>query len=116
MNAPEQMSGSISSTFKESVKPFHIPTTPGGGHPGHLVQQHVPNVVYNHSSAATPMSNISNQLAQHQQHVSQFEVLGGCSGDTLMNLLAILGRAFSLQSKFHCKEAEQIYKQELTTS
>ena len=124
MNAPEQMSGSISSTFKESVKPFHIPTTPGGGHPGHLVQQHVPNVVYNHSSAATPMSNISNQLAQHQQHVSQFEVLGGCSGDqntetsgdTLMNLLAILGRAFALQSKFHCKEAEHIYKQELTTS
>ena len=32
-----------------------------------------------------------------------------------MNLLTILGRAFSSQSKFHCKEAEQVYKAELTT-
>lgn len=43
MNAPqqnfdkEQMSGSVSSTFKEGVKPFHIPTTPGG-HMGHHPQ------------------------------------------------------------------------------
>ena len=70
MNAPqqnfdkEQMSGSVSSTFKEGVKPFHIPTTPGC-HMGHHPQQVAGAIVYNHSSMATPMSNISNQLLQH---------------------------------------------------
>lgn len=77
--------------------------TPGG----------LPNqlgVVYNHNSSATPMSNISNQLMLHQQHVSQFEVpnmdgsvlKADCDsqnrsqGDTIMNLLCILGRAYQL--------------------
>lgn len=31
-----------------------------------------------------------------------------------MNLLEILGRAYQLQCKFHCKEAEALYKTELT--
>ena len=128
------MSGSVSSSLKESVKPFHIPTTPGG-----YAQLQIngtnggQDVIYNHSSSATPMQNISNQLMQHQQLVSHFEVTGGSEstqkdaachgdisqnaqnlGDTLMNLLGIMGRAYQLQSKFHCKEAEQIYKNELT--
>ena len=75
------------------------------------------------------MSNISNQLLLHQQQVSQFEVntvdqLGKdgaiaanqmtAQGDTLMNLLSIMGRAYQLQCKFHCKEAEAIYRSELT--
>jgi len=36
------------------------------------------------------------------------------AGDNLMNLLAILGKAYSQQSRYHCKEAEQIYRTELT--
>ena len=65
-NAPQQnfdknqMSGSVSSSFKESVKPFHIPTTPDGA-----TMPNQTGVVYNHNSSATPMSNISNQLLHH---------------------------------------------------
>mgnify|MGYP007004898462 FL=1 len=32
-----------------------------------------------------------------------------------MNLFGILARAYQLQCKFHCKEAEALYKSELTT-
>ena len=75
------MSGSVSSSFRDSVRPFHIPTTPGV-HPQPLPQPSgiLNGVVYNHSSSATPMSNISNQLLLHQQQVSQFEVPGGNGG------------------------------------
>lgn len=74
----EQNSGSVSSSFKESVKPFHIPTTPGGyPHPNQQQTNVQGQVVYNHSSLATPVSNISNQLLLAQQQVSQFEVTGG---------------------------------------
>ena len=31
-----------------------------------------------------------------------------------MNLFAILGRAYLSQSKYHCQEAEAIYREELT--
>jgi len=35
-------------------------------------------------------------------------------GDTMMNLLCILGRGYQLQCKYHCKEAEALYKSDLT--
>jgi hypothetical protein len=35
-------------------------------------------------------------------------------GDTLINLFNILGKAYLLQCKYHCKEAEAQYKTHLT--
>lgn len=35
-------------------------------------------------------------------------------GDTMINLLSIIGSAYQLQCKYHCKEAEAVYKNELT--
>ena len=32
------------------------------------------------------------------------------NGDTLMNLLRMIGDAYKLQSMYHCKEAEQQYE------
>lgn len=115
-NAPQQtydkelMSASVGSSFKEPIRPFQVSSSTPGGLP-------MPPVVYNHSSQATPVSNVSCHLALHQQQVSHFEVADPSAakadalaqltaashqGDTLMNLFAILGRAYLSQSKYHC--------------
>lgn len=69
-------------------------------------------------SSATPVQNAA--LHQPLAGVSQFEVqaipssgvkaVGRDSGDTLCNLLKLIGEAFRLQSTFLCAEAEQQYK------
>jgi hypothetical protein len=55
--------------------------------------------------------------ARLNQDVSQFEVNGdkqGSNGDSMMNLCRIVGEAYRLVCRFHCKEAKEIFEEKLT--
>jgi hypothetical protein len=68
------------------------------------------------NKSATPIS--AQSMAPPAYPISQFEVMGPhgmqAQSDTLMNLCRILGEAFRLMCRFHCKEATEHIESKLT--